>query len=395
MTTTANADATLLIERANAFLIRREGYFASRSVQCAMVPDASIDTACTNGKRIKYNPAFIADLPLMEVVGTLIHEVMHITDFHHIRMVGKDPQEWNIATDFTINERILAAGYPLPKGALVCPPEYRNLSAEEIYWRRQQNAQQQPQPQQPTPGDGPGKASNDPGQCGGVEVPTNEDGSALSPSELARVEQEAMIDTLQAAQQAKGRGQLPASVKELVKRIRAPKEDWRAITREFVEDITNKDYSWMRPNRRWLASTGFYLPSLAVPSVSGIVAAMDTSGSIDDHLAAAFLAEQQSILDTLSPESLRIIQCDSRVQSDATYTPGDVVDTEIHGRGGTDFTPVFDLLRDDPPRCLIYLTDMDGDFPPYVPDYPVLWIAYGDGKDATPPFGRLITAESD
>jgi hypothetical protein len=42
------------------------------------------------------------------------------------------------------------------------------------------------------------------------------------------------------------------------------------------------------------------------------------------------------------------------------------------------------------PKCVVYLTDLDGDFG-QDPGVPVIWLAYGGGSKA--PFGEVVTCE--
>jgi len=77
------------------------------------------------------------------------------------------------------------------------------------------------------------------------------------------------------------------------------------------------------------------------------------------------------------------------------YYPGDVIDRNAPGRGGTDFRPVFEEVDtwDEPPAALVYLTDLDGTFPTEEPGYPVLWVSYGTGNRRTPPWGEQVKVE--
>ncbi len=122
-----------------------------------------------------------------------------------------------------------------------------------------------------------------------------------------------------------------------------------------------------------------------------LIIAVDTSGSIDDHLLAEFQAETQAALDEAQPESLQVIYCDSHVHRIDEFHPGDVVEFHPCGGGGTAFEPVFEAIEQSeestPPAALIYLTDGHGSFPEQEPDYPVLW-ASTDKEEY--PFGQVV-----
>ncbi len=91
-------------------------------------------TACTNGKKVMYNPAFLRSLSEDERTFTLAHEVMHIA-FDHIKRSKdgeRDPELWNIATDAVINQMLEHGGLPIKKG-FVNMPEALDKSADEMY----------------------------------------------------------------------------------------------------------------------------------------------------------------------------------------------------------------------------------------------------------------------
>jgi predicted metal-dependent peptidase len=117
--------------------------------------------------------------------------------------------------------------------------------------------------------------------------------------------------------------------------------------------------------------------------------AIDTSGSITQKLLAEFLAEVQALLDFGRPRKLHLLDCDASIHSAQEFVPGDRIDAQLKGGGGTDFRPVFDHVAEHnlDPAALVYLTDLYGTFPEAPPPYPVLWISYG--TDAAP-FGDVL-----
>ena len=77
----------------------------------------------------------------------------------------------------------------------------------------------------------------------------------------------------------------------------------------------------------------------------------------------------------------------------AEYGSGDIIDTKMHGRGGTSFKPVWNWAAksDETISALVYFTDLDpndgfGD----EPACPVLWAVQREDRTAVP-FGDLIT----
>jgi len=90
--------------------------------------------------------------------------------------------------------------------------------------------------------------------------------------------------------------------------------------------------------------------------------------------------------------TIHLITC----STEATYTKIrskqlDWRKIDIRDRGGTAFTPVFDLVDEKHlnPAALIYLTDGDPwEWPKKKPRYPVMWILCRGDRDV--PFGQKV-----
>jgi predicted metal-dependent peptidase len=88
---------------------------------------------------------------------------------------------------------------------------------------------------------------------------------------------------------------LPAGLGRTVEEVIHPPADWRSVLREFVATHARNDYSWSRPNRRFLAQ-GLYLPGLYSEELGEVVLAIDTSGSIDRKMLGDFAVEVNAVL---------------------------------------------------------------------------------------------------
>ena len=113
--------------------------------------------------------------------------------------------------------------------------------------------------------------------------------------------------------------------------------------------------------------------------VESLVIAIDTSGSCTRPVVQRFLSEIERMLmrhdSFFSDMEIHIIQCDAIVQDHAViHSVGEwkryAQDLVIKGRGGTNFTPVFDLVEKlrrggalKRLKGLIYFTDGDGVYP--------------------------------
>ena len=389
--------ADTMMKRARAALILDHPFFGALALRLAIVPDAGVETAATDGRVIRYNPAFIESLRPDQVRGVIAHEVMHCATGHQWRRSGRDHGQWNVAADYAVNPILIDAGLALPDGALI-DGAYRDQAAETIYGAL---AQRRPEPSpdgEPGPGDdgqsqdngapGDGPGQPDPGGCGAVIDAPADDGQGN-----AMTEADWRVATVQAAKNAAMQaGRLPAEIARLVDRMTDRSLDWRTILADFVQRCARNDYDWARPSPRF-AHRGVVLPTLRSNELPAIVIAIDTSGSIDAAALARFLPAVSDALGAYETTA-HVICCDAQVQSVAEFTTADLpIDVEPAGGGGTDFRPVFAWVNDHDvePAALIYFTDLDCcDWPDAEPDYPVLWVTPGPVYSSAP-WGDVIT----
>lgn len=370
------------LEKAKIGLILNKPFFASAALRMEYEEDDSIETGSTNGIRIRYNTNFFKALPTEERKGFIAHEILHVISLHHLRAEGKDKKIWNYACDYAINPLLRDANITLPQGSLI-HPKFNNMSAEEIYKILLQDSKDEPKSKSGS-GNGNGdKEKENQFGYGGVEEPPQG-------SDLKEMEQEAKQIGLDAYNASKLAGSVPKGMKELVAELIEPKHSWKEILNRFVGEFAKNDYTWTRPNTRYLPS-GLYLPALESIEVGKIVFAIDTSGSIDRALLSEFITE---IKDAMSIFALpvTVIHCDTQVQHVEEMTQDD--DIVPKGRGGTRFQPVFDYVNEhlEETKAIVYFTD-GGCWDSYKePVCPVLWAIY-DNRHFTPEFGEVIYVE--
>ena len=382
-------------------------FFGTLAFKLGTVIDESIPTACVDGITLRISPHYAAKLTDPQLAGLLVEEIGHCAMGHIWREGTRVHKTWNQACDQTLWETILKLT-PATDGRVALSPDcrwdsqYANLSAEEIYHLMQQKsgagqgtvgqgdegASSPGEFQQPPP-PAPGAAGDGPSDSSGVA------GSAPGQVEPGDVEQDWKSAVAQGAtvERQRGQGNVPAWLKMLVEDLTEPRVPWADYVREFCHRLARDDYSFRRPNRR-LLGRGFVLPSLHSETLGPIIGAFDTSGSIAGvpKLVTDMLSEFQGVLDLCRPEKLVLIDCDTRTHQCVKFVPGDDLRAFVPtGGGGTDFRPVFADIEamDEPPACLIFLTDLEGRFPDHSPDYPVLWANFGNPK-AKAPFGHTI-----
>lgn len=380
--------------KAKVGIILSHPFFATLMMRREFIADDTIETASTNGKNIRYNPAFFDSLSNDELQGVICHELMHNSLLHHVRREGRDIADWNKAADYAINPLLIDSGMKLPKWALL-ENSFRDMSAESIYnvlaGRKQENNKNSGQGQ----GDGQGgqqqpqnSQGNDPGKMGAVE-----DAPIHSESEKTEAEAKAKQELAQAAQIARQQGKLPASIERLVVEIMKPQIAWQEVLARFLDEVQKNDYSFSRPNVRYLNS-GFILPSLHNVEMGEIVLIVDTSISIDEELLNTFAGEMQEISSTFN-STIRVLYVDSKFQGEQIIEPDDIFKLQPKGGGGTDFRPGFDYIdkNDIAPKAVVYFTDLVCSRFPNEPAYPVLWAKYGNYEQPVP-FGEVIQIDN-
>lgn len=379
--------------RAIARTVLDHPFFASLLLGMRLREDTSTRTACTNGKEIRFNPAFIDSLQVDQVVFVLAHLVMHVAHHHPLRRSNRDLGKFNKAGDFAINGILKDAGLSMLPGALY-KKEFEHLSAEQIYERLPVSASAGPGASE----EGDNNQDDDPGGCGGFEDARNEEGASLSKAEKQREEAKVAIAIQKAAQIAKAQGKLPGSLARLVDELVNPILQWQEILRTFIDHTARNDYSWIHPNRRHIAG-GIYLPSFRSNGLKPLVLAVDTSGSIGQNDLNQFQAELNDILQSF-PATVHIVYCDSQISGTHTITSDEYpVELKPVGFGGTDLRPPFDWAIKNVPDagCIIYLTDLKGKSPEIEPGIPTLWVCTTKDRDLPdcyhPKFGRIATLE--
>lgn len=430
------------IARARSQLVLDHPFFGCLALRLRVVVRNDVQTMATDGKHLFCGPRFL-DESSEELLRTAVaHEVLHCALSHHTRRGSRDPQRWNMACDYVVNLMLVDAGFFMPDWAYM-DRQYADLNAEEVYRLLEQQAQQQQQDQEPPEPDVnydcdsipdqrmdasdfeeeiPRSGSNghsddllndgvytgdrrledslpltrsDPGGLGEVlDAASEHDQAALDEAEA-----EWQVYTRQAVNVARraGEGRLPGFIEEIVEQINAPRTDWRAVLRRFVDPSNTKDYSRASPNRRYM-SLGFYTPGLVSDGVNHVALLIDTSDSIDSEWLRQFGAEAQAALDDGAVDKVTVVFADEKVQRTAEYNRGDAIDLTCVGRGGTRFAPTFQWLNENAAdlSAAIYFTDLEcTDFGP-TPSYPVLWAAYGDDPRTTKahmervPFGECV-----
>ena len=356
--------------KARSRLLLDQPFFGTLCLRLTPVETEEIETAATDGKQLLYNPKFFLSLAEPERVGLLAHEVMHVVLLHMTRLNGRDHQRWNAAGDYVINLIVRDAGMILPPTDLL-DDRYADWTTDAVY---------DDLPEDPLsnflklkPWDG--------------EQDVIENNQIIK--DRGAFEAEIQVAVQQAAEAAKAQGKLPANLETIIEGITDPKVDWKTVLARFLRANNKSDFSWAKPNRRFIAN-GMYLPSLHTPALEEIAVAVDTSGSVSDKELEIFTSETSHILLDTNPERVHFLQCDTEVCSDEEYTKDNLpLKVTYKGRGGTMFSPVIDYINEHYPNvsALVYLTDLGSNDFGVEPNFPVLWVTTALEEA---PYGQVI-----
>lgn len=352
-----------------------------------------VPTAATDGRDCWFNPDFLFKQVHNEgdkgAAFVMVHEWLHKAGMHMVtyrRLAEQDARRTNMATDYWINDRIIVAD---PDHTLTEMPIDENGKAIGLYdkkyheWAVKRIFQDLEQEEQG-------------GEGGGFDEHDWEGAKDLGTEEKAKLAEDikqAIRQGLHAdAKAGQGGLQDALGLAELV----TPKVSWRTLLRMFMNSTCRKkeQSTWRRPNRRFLHND-VIMPTLQGNSISEVVIARDTSGSMffGNRLRDA-TSEIIGITKAVSIDKIHFIDWDGQVENHEIYSSDTLVDAPAMktatGGGGTDPTCVSNYLKEKgiKPDCVIMLTDGEvyewGNW-----TVPILWAITND-RNITAPVGKTI-----
>lgn len=372
----------------------------------------------------------------------LAHEILHLV-FEHLSIPSDFNHDVaNIAMDSVIN-RILEKDGAFNLGALppgiVTPirdhsglsgftvgtgpgmktfkiPDYANKDWIPIYWEMMKQLEEEAGRQgrkniaeavsemakalgksNPMQGDTKG----DPNNPNGQGADTDGNGSADFEQQKARFRQKVVA----AVEAAKAQGTVPAEVDRMVGELQEGKVHWTTYLRRLIKtEITRDDFTNRSNSRRSHLGSLFdgkkrpaVYPKVESESLGHVFLAIDTSGSMSKKDVIEGLSEFASLRQTCQ-FPLHFVSCDAQAYDVKFYDKHEEPDwlsMPIKGGGGTDFRPVFEMIKGKVkelgirPALLVYFTDTMGSFPEEEPSYPVIWVC--NYKSGNVPWGTYIS----
>ena len=431
-------------------LLRDQPFFGSLALRLPIRPDPARETLASDGREIRYSPSWVANTDADLIKTAIGRVVLACALKHHTRRGEREPERWQQASQLVTHGLLRDAGFKLPPDA----EAWDGISVEQAYDRL-------PEPQEgmgdgsdspqsaddgggaggPLPGaadedggldaddgnspddasdDADPQADDDPGTDGQSDTPascdpsgtgevmdspgcTDDDagaGAGQAPADVSAEEQAWDEAMHQALNLAKAQGKAPGAVEETIRDAHRSILDWRTLLRRYMTDAAARDYSWSVPNRRFIDS-GLYLPSIRSEGMGTLAVIIDTSGSVDSEVLAAFWSEVREVAAEIEPERVIVLQVDAAVQDEEHYAPGELPEgIVVKGRWGTDFRPGFARLQEQGirPAVCLYFTDMDCDrYPEIEPAFDVLWCDYGTAAGLSadpPPWGEHIRIDA-
>ena len=363
------------LQSARIRLRSRHPFFGTLLFHAPTILTEQISTACTDGRNLYFNPAFIEPLCRQELDGLLLHEVLHAALLHCQRRGARDPQLWNWAADIVVNGMIASLeDISLPSGGGLRDMELETLPVEEVYEKLQQSMLEVPRILMDLVENQHLDAASDSNgiQVSACKTPSDETFAAL---------REFWKDALQRSkkeQEQKGQGTLPCGLQRELDALEDAQLDWKSLLARYIPD---SQADWQGLDRRFVGQ-GLYLDELQQTNIK-VAICMDTSGSVSQKELSQFYSEVYGLLCQSPKTEVDLYFADAELHGPYPL----LLESELpepKGGGGTDFRPFFGKLNeceeDKLPQLAIYLTDGYGIYP-QEPEYPVLWVINAGGLE--------------
>jgi len=339
-----------------------------------------IETACTNGVTLWWNPNFFLAMDPAARVTILLHELWHPAFLHIIRRGARDPEIWNYAADIVINNMLDHEGYDFGSFKPWMNHAYDGWTTEDVYDELvKQHIQLPPWLINPLTGQG------DPTDL--IEPDDPNAKKAIEHTILNNV-----VSAVHSSTISGGAGNIPEEIKVTLKSFLSPKLAWEQILQNFFNELSNQDYSWARPNRRY---QDMYLPAMMDDheSLDHIIYYLDVSGSISDGDIIRFHSEFKYVKEIFQLEKMTMVQFDTKIQKEEVFLKEDPFEeTHVIGRGGTSLTCVRDHIIKHNPTAVVVFSDLCcavmKPLPPGL-NVPIIWIALNN-RSAKVNQGQLI-----
>lgn len=368
------------LTKAKVFIMLYEPWFGQLASYLVFYPSKEVQTMAVSIKgEVFFNEDWVSSLTDKELSGVICHEILHLAYQHLARLGNRDPQLFNIAGDIKVNEEIVFNGdkFRLPKEAII---PYGNSvtigdikinnidekSSEEIYDEVIRRTKKQ--------------------DFVAMDSFVRHNIDSDEERKIIKDWQEKINI---ANETNKFAGNIPAGVLRELEKMNTPKLSWQQLIRQRLKLISIHK-SWNKPNKRMLP---WYFAGRSRTKGLSCAVCIDTSGSMGDEELSQILAEIWGMSQQFKEIKFYIMCCDTELTEPfilTTRTKNLLKKIKLEGGGGTSFKPVFNWIKKESLNldCLIYFTDLYGDFPEEKPMYNTYWVTQTDNIEV--PFGRII-----
>lgn len=354
--------AEKLVTKARANIFLDHGFFGHMLAKHSIHYTDRVPSLAVDGDRNIYiNPEFVTKFANdnKQLQWALCHEVMHPVLNHLTRRGGRDPKRWNYAGDAVINDLLNSTGVGKRIEGCVDMPGSSAKTTEQIYNELGDRHN----------GRSPSGDEFDTGLGDDII-----EGDKMSESERAQAEAQMRADVAEAAMSAKVRGHLSGQLRAFIDKLLESDIPWYDKLHDYMQGLQRSDYTWSRPNRRYI-SQGHYLPSTGtVPKMGEIVLQIDVSGSVSEREAAHFAGHVMRIVSECVPAKIHVLYTDSTVLKHDEFDSVDEVEFKFFSAGGTDMTAGFRYCAERGIEPDVFITLTDGDTPQgSQQSFPVVW----------------------
>jgi predicted metal-dependent peptidase len=340
---TLEAGEARLVTAARLVAVEHAPYLAHALFTVQPLAAVGLGTfAVDRGWRLYVDPATLVHWGPTLAGGVLVHEVGHLVRAHAERAdslgADVDHERWNLSGDLAINDDLIAAGVPLPAGAVT--PAMVGLAEggiEEVYYAALSQRAASMTSLDSAGGSGCGSGAGDP--AAPWELPPSDPAApAVGPAD-ASITRRRVAQSVRDHIANRSRGHLPAGWQRWADQtVAGPTIPWRrvlasAVRRAIAHAAGCHDYAYSRPGRRRIPR--IVTPALRRPLVT-VAVVVDTSGSMGQSEVNAALAEVKGVIRAagIGVQRLVVLACDAAVG--ATSRVRRVEDVQLVGGGGTD-----------------------------------------------------------
>ena len=370
------------ITKARVVLMFYQPWFGQLANYLNFKINNDIDTMAVdiNGN-IFFNEEFVNSLSQEELTGVICHEILHLAFQHLSRMGNRNPKIWNIAGDLKVNDEIIfnQSKFKLPKMALVAQGNTIEIGRAKIVNIDTKSSEQIYE-----------EIINKNNSEDLKDIGMDTFIIANNNSDKAKEKAGEWVQRVAVANETfKDKGCIPAGILKELKKLDTPELKWHQIITQRLKLISSGK-TWKKPSKRMLP---WYFPSKQKVKGLSCVVCIDSSGSMGEKELQKALTELWGLSQQFKAIKFWITCCDTELSEPfiiTTSTKKDLLNIKLKGGGGTSFVPVFDWIKKENinPDCLIYFTDLYGDFPNRKPLYQTYWIT--ESSNMQVPFGKKI-----